>query len=299
MAGYTFTTASQIATGLAVLASTYTTEFTALQAAFNSATGHAHDGSSGNGPKISLTSAVTGTLPVANGGTGGTTASAARTALGLAIGTDVQAYDAELAAIAGLTSAADKGIQFTGSGTAATYDLTAAGKALLDDADASAQRTTLGLGTISTQAASNVSISGGTITGITDIAVADGGTGASTAAAARTNLSAAALSQTQEVLAGFITSPRDKTYKLVVKIPHAGTITETTTICVSGTCTATFKINTTNLGGTANSVSSSEQSQSHASANVFSAGDDIQVTISSNSSCADMSFSIKYTRVLE
>jgi len=95
-----------------------------------------------------------------------TNTATARTNLGVAIGTNVQAYDAELQAIAGLTSAADKGIQFTGSGTAATYDLTTAGKALLDDADASAQRTTLGLGTIAVQNANNVSISGGTVTGL-------------------------------------------------------------------------------------------------------------------------------------
>lgn len=41
-------------------------------------------------------------------------------------------------------------------------------------------RTNLGLGTMATQAASSVSITGGSITGITDLAVADGGTGAST-----------------------------------------------------------------------------------------------------------------------
>lgn len=61
-------------------------------------------------------------------------------------------------------------------------------QSLLDDADATAGRATLALGTIATQAANNVSISGGAIIGITDLAVADGGTGSSTAAGAATNL---------------------------------------------------------------------------------------------------------------
>lgn len=115
-------------------------------------------------------------------------ASAARTTLGLVIGTNVQAYDPELAAIAGLTSAADKVPYFTGSGTAAVADFTSFGRSLVDDADASAARTTLGLGTIATQAANNVNISGGSVTGITDLAIADGGTGASTANSALNNL---------------------------------------------------------------------------------------------------------------
>lgn len=48
---------------------------------------------------IDLTAKVTGALPVANGGTASTSASSARTALGLAIGTDVQAFDAQLSSL--------------------------------------------------------------------------------------------------------------------------------------------------------------------------------------------------------
>lgn len=93
-------------------------------------------------------------------------ASAQRTTLGLAIGTNVQAYDPGLASIAGLTTVADRTIYTTASDTYAVTTLTSFGRSLIDDADASAGRSTLGLGTIATQAASSVSITGGTLSAV-------------------------------------------------------------------------------------------------------------------------------------
>lgn len=101
-----------------------------------------------------------------------------------------------------------------------------------------------------------------------------------------------------DFISGLIPSLINQDYRLVINIPYGCTINETTTRCTSGTATATFKINTTALGGTANSVSSSEQTQTHSSANVVATGDDIVLTISANASCLNLSFTIKFTRTL-
>lgn len=93
----------------------------------------------------------------------------------------------------------------------------------------------------------------------------------------------------------FIEYPEAKDYKIVVKSPLALTITSVTTICTTGTATLTVKINSTALGGTANSVSTSEQSQAHTTANSVAVGDDIVLTFSSVSAAENVSVMLSGT----
>ena len=67
-------------------------------------------------------SSITGTLAIGDGGTGATSASAARTALGLAIGTNVQAYDADLDNLSGCQSGASAALALLTSTEVAILD---------------------------------------------------------------------------------------------------------------------------------------------------------------------------------
>ena len=96
-----------------------------------------------------------------------------------------------------------------------------------------------------------------------------------------------------------IEEPKDKTYTVAQKVARACTITEVTTRCTAGTATVTIKINGTSLGGTANSASTTEQSQSHSSANEVAAGDTVTIVVSSTSGAEMISVSIAGTVTLD
>lgn len=161
--GYTRNdTSDNIANGKVIDADDLDGEFNAIQSAFGASTGHDHDGTTGGGAPVTVVGpaqdvvvsasamapktdsayelgtttlrwstgyldslVLTNALPVAQGGTGSTTASAARTALGLAIGTDVQAWSTVLDNTTASYTTAEE-TKLAGIETGATADQTGA-----------------------------------------------------------------------------------------------------------------------------------------------------------------------------
>ena len=180
-----------------------------------------------------------------------------------------QPVDADLTAIAALTSAANKVPYSTGAQAWALADFSAGGRALANAA-----------GTADTfpyfSASNTITLQAITAAGRAILDDAD-------AAAQRTTLSAAARTQ-ERYLTFFVPTVADGDV-FIAPVDWAGTVTKIITESTSGTCTLTGKINTTNLGGTANSASSTKTSQTHSSANTFAGGNNLVFTASSNSAC--------------
>jgi hypothetical protein len=299
-------TSNNIANGNTASADDIDGEFDAIQSAFVSTTGHTHDGTDAEGGAVTVTGpaqdyvsgagdfspktdsayslgttsvrwstgylddlVLTNALPVAQGGTGSNTASTARTALGVAVGSDVQAWSAVLdgttasyttaeeTKLAGIEALAD--VTDTANVTAAgalmdsevdadiktlslpaNTTISSYGATLIDDPNPAAARDTLNLGSMSRQNSGTVSITGGTITGITDLAVADGGTGASTAAGALSNLGLTATAAELNFVDGVTSAIQTQ---LNSKVPTARTITAGTGLSGGGNLSANRTIN--------------------------------------------------------
>ena len=158
-------------------------------------------------------SGLSAPIPLTSGGTGSSTAAGSRLNLGLG---SIATQNANAVAITGgdVSNIGVLSLNNTATGVMISTGGTLSATAILPIASggtgastAAGARINLGLGsgatanvgTIASQNSDNVVITGGTITGIAPIAIASGGTGASTVAAARSNLLAAAVGNNSDI----------------------------------------------------------------------------------------------------
>ena len=124
-------------------------------------------------------SSITGTLAVSDGGTGATSASAARSALGLAIGSNVQAYDADLDNLSGCQSGASAALALLTSTEVAILDgatVTTAELNILDGVTATTSELNIMDGVTATT--SELNIMDGVTATTSELNLMDGGTSA-------------------------------------------------------------------------------------------------------------------------
>jgi hypothetical protein len=95
-------------------------------------------------------------------------------------------------------------------------------------------------------------------------------------------------------ITGVLERPTAKSYVVMLKARFAFKITNVTTVCSFGTATLTVTVDGAGIDGTANSVSTSEQSRAHDQS--VSTGQDVAIVISSITNCLDLAFSIEITR---